>query len=118
MGSPMGPTKLHKNKKKPKKKQGRIHGRRCVRLCYLVNSGGAFVRMCVYVRERVCVCDCACVCVRVCVAIRRLCGFANSLISAARLCVWVCVSVRACVCVCFAIRRHCGSANSFRLHNG
>ena len=29
-------------------KQGRIHGRRCVRLCYLVNSGRAFVCVCVW----------------------------------------------------------------------
>ena len=36
-------------------KQGRIHGRRCVRLCFLVNSGGAFVRVSVYVHERECV---------------------------------------------------------------
>ena len=47
------------------------------------------MRVCVYERERVCVCE------HVCVAIPRLCGSANSLISAARLCVCMCV----CVCV-------------------
>ena len=35
--------------------QGQIHGHRCVRLCYLVNSGGAFVHVSVHLRERVCV---------------------------------------------------------------
>ena len=68
-------------------KQGQIHGRICVWLCFLVNSGGAFVRMSINVRERVCVWACACVCV----AIPRLCGSANSLISAMRVCVCVCV---------------------------
>ena len=69
------------------KKQGRIHGRRCVRLCSLVNSG----RACVCARVRACVCF----------AIPRHCGSANSLILAARLsvcmCMCMCVSVSVCV---------------------
>ena len=71
-------------------------------------EGLLWQRICVYVLERVGVC--------VCVAIRRLCGSANSIISAVRLC--VCVRVPVCVCVCFAIRHHCGSANSFWPHDG
>ena len=88
----------------------RKQGRRCVRLCYLANSGRSFV--CVFMCVRVYVCACVCARVCVCVAIPRLFGSANSLISAARVCVCMCV------CVCFAIGRQCGSANSFRPHNG
>ena len=68
--------------------QGRIHGRRCVRLCFLIISGGAFVRMSINVRERVCVCVSVCVCVCVCVC-ARVCVRAR-----ARVCVYVCVCVR------------------------
>ena len=81
------------------RKQGRIHGRRCVRLCYLVNSGRAIVF--------VCMCMCVCVCERarvcVCFTIPRHCGSANSLISAARLCVCMCVYVHVCVCQCLSV---------------
>ena len=79
-------------------KQGRIHGHRCVRLCYPVNSSGAFVRVGVYVHVYV-RCVCVSVCVHVCVAIPRLCGAANLSISAARLCVCVCV----CACVSLSV---------------
>ena len=69
-------------------KQGRIHGPRCVQLCY--------IGFCV------CVYDC------VCSAIPRHCGSANSLVSAARLCVYVrvyvCVRACACVCACVCLR--------------
>ena len=78
------------------RKQGRIHGPRCVQHCYLGFSGRAFVCVCMY--------DCACVCC----AIPRHCGSANSLVSAARLCVYVrvyvCVRACACVCACVCLR--------------
>ena len=53
-----GHTAAHLKNEHKIMKQGRIHGRRCVRLSYLLNSGSAFERVCVYVRERVCVCVC------------------------------------------------------------
>ena len=46
---------------------------RCVRLCFLVISGGAFLRVCARVCKCVwawvCVCVCVCACVRVCVRV-------------------------------------------------
>ena len=100
------------------KQQGRIHGPRCVRLCYLVNSGRAFVRghvcvrACAFVRARVyarayvCARMCMRACVCVCFAILCHCGSANSLISALRLCVCMRMCMCVCMCVCVSVRMY------------
>ena len=90
----------HLSKGNGKKKQGQIHGRRCVQLCYLVSSSA---RLC----ARVCMASVG-MFVHVCVHVCFSECFSLSLVIAApltrlfrpRVCVCVCTRVRVRVSVC------------------
>ena len=73
------------------RKQAQIHGRRCVWLCSLVNSGRPFV--------------CMCMCVRMCVRARMHACACGYLFGRALVCVrvYICARVRACMCVSLSV---------------